>query len=432
MIKIVFIGAGSIIFVKNLIGDCMRTPCLQNSEFALLDIDREKLYLAEKMLQNLNQNVNQGRAKVKAYDSQREALKGADFVINAIQVGGYDPCVINDFEIPLKYGLKQTYADTLGIGGIFRGLRTIPVMKGITDDMEECCPDALLLNYTNPMAIVTGAMQKNSSIKAIGLCHSVQVCAHDLLEGLGMETDQVEYEIAGINHQAWLLGVKRNGGDLYPEIKERAGKKTEKHDDMVRYEIMKRFGYYVTESTQHSGEYLPYFIKKSYPELTERFGLHTDMYKDWGKSQADYWETAKKELVDNHEVNHERTKEFASYILESIITGKLYKIAANVQNEGYITNLPDHCCVEVPCLVDGTGIHPCHVGSLPPQCAALNLTNINVQNLTIEAALTGRREHVYHAAMLDPHTAAELSLDDIRAMCDEMIEVNRMWLPDLE
>lgn len=430
MSKIVFIGAGSIIFVKNLIGDCMMTPCLQDSEFALLDTNKEKLYLAEKMLQNLNKNVNKGRAKIKAYESQREALKGANFVINTIQVGGYDSCIINDFEIPLKYGLKQTYADTLGIGGIFRGLRTIPVMKGITDDMEEVCPDALLLNYTNPMSIVTGAMQHNSHIKVIGLCHSVQRCAHDLLEGLGMNTENVEYEIAGINHQAWLLEVKRGGVDLYPEIKKRAAVKTEKHDDMVRYEIMNKFGYYVTESSLHSSEYMPYFIKHNYPELIDRYGIKTQMYKEWGKEHMSYWKRAKEELVDNCDITHDRTTEFASYIMEASITGKLYKIAANIQNHGYITNLPDNACVEVPCLVDGTGIHPCFVGELPPQCAAINLTNINVQNLTIEAALTGKREHIYHAAMMDPHTAAELSLDDIVAMCDELMEVNKIWLQD--
>lgn len=431
MAKIVFIGAGSIIFVKNLIGDCLLTPCLRDSEFALLDIDREKLYLAEKMLQNLNQNVNGGRAEIKAYTSQKEALRGADFVINAIQVGGYDPCVINDFEIPMKYGLKQTYADTLGIGGIFRGLRTIPVMKGITDDMEAVCPGALLLNYTNPMAIVSGAIQKSSSIRTLGLCHSVQVCAHDLLEGLGMPTDGISYKIAGINHQAWLLEVTRNGEDLYPEIKRKAEARTEAHEDRVRYEVMKRFGYYVTESTQHSGEYMPYFIKRQYPQLLETFGLHTEMYKEWGKSQIAYWKRAKEELIDNHAVTHERTKEFASYIMEARITGSEYKIAANILNHGYIVNLPENSCVEVPCLIDSSGIYPCHVGELPPQCAALNLTNINVQNLTIEAALTGKKEHVYHAAMLDPHTAAELSIDDIVHMCDEMIEANRKWLPEL-
>lgn len=428
MAKIVFIGAGSIIFVKNLIGDCLLTPSLQESEYALLDIDKEKLYLAEKMLQNLNVNINKGRATIKAYESQKEALKGADFVINAIQVGGYDPCVINDFEIPAKYGLKQTYADTLGIGGIFRGLRTIPVMKGITDDMEEVCPNAWLLNYTNPMAIITGAILRNSKIKTIGLCHSVQVCAHELLSGLGINEENVQAKIAGINHQAWLLEITRDGKDLYPEIKKRAKERVEKHEDMVRYEVMNRLGYYVTESTQHSSEYMPYFIKHKYPELIERFGIKTEMYKDWGKSQIRYWKTTKEELVDNKELTHERTQEFASYIIESLLTGKTYKVAANVLNRGFISNLPEGACVEVPCLVDGTGIYPCYMGELPPQCAAINMTNINVQELAIKAALTGKKEHVYHAAMLDPHTAAELSIDDIVAMCDELLAANQDWL----
>lgn len=432
MAKIVFIGAGSIIFVKNLIGDCMLTPCLRDSEYALLDIDKEKLYLAEKMLKNLNNNINQGRAVIKAYEVQREALENADFVINAIQVGGYDPCVVNDFEIPLKFGLKQTYADTLGIGGIMRGLRTIPVMKGITDDMEELCPDAWLLNYTNPMAIVTGAIQKSSKIKTIGLCHSVQVCAHELLSGLCMNEDDVTYKIAGINHQAWLLEIKQNGKDIYPLIRQRAEARIEKHEDMVRYEIMRRFGYYVTESSQHSSEYMPYFIKKNYPELIEYYGIKTQMYKEWGMSQIAYWNRIKGELVENKELSHQRTQEFASYIMESIITGNIYKIAANVLNKGYITNLPEDACVEVPCLVDGTGIHPCFVGKLPVQCAAVNLTNINVQTLTIEAGLTGKKEHMYHAIMLDPHAAAELSINEIVTMSDELLYANKKWLAYLK
>lgn len=407
----------------------MLTPSICDSEFALLDIDREKLYLAEGMLKNLNRNVNQNRATIKAYESQRDALRGADFVINAIQVGGYDPCVINDFEIPLKYGLKQTYADTLGVGGIFRGLRTIPVMEGIVRDMEELCPDAWLLNYTNPMAIVTGAILKLSSIKAIGLCHSVQSCTSDLMKPIGMDPAGVEYKIAGINHQAWLLEVTKDGEDLYPEIKSRAEKLDVSHEDMVRYEIMKRFGYYVTESSQHTAEYTPYFIKQKYPEKLEQYGIKTMMYKNWGKSQQDYWAKAKEDLVDNHEITHVRTKEFASYILDSLIVGTPYRIHANVLNRGYINNLPDGCCVEVPCLVDGTGIYPCHIGELPPQCAALNRTNINVQELTIAAALTGDRNHIYHAAYLDPHTAAELDFNDIQAMCDELISVNEKWLP---
>lgn len=416
--------------MKNLIGDCMMTPSLHDSEFALLDINKEKLYLAEKMLQNLNQNVNDGRAIVKAYNDQKEALRDADFVINAIQVGGYDPCVINDFEIPLKYHLKQTYADTLGIGGIFRGLRTIPVMQGIIHDMEEVCPNAWLLNYTNPMCIVTGAIQKSSEIKTIGLCHSVQSCTSDLMSVVGMDPTDVEYKIAGINHQAWLLEVTKDGKDLYPEIKRRAAQLPKYHDDMVRYEIMKRFGYYVTESSQHTAEYTPFFIKDKYPEKIEQYGIKTMMYKDWGKSQIAYWEKAKEELVDNCAITHQRTKEFASYILDSLTTGAPYRIHANVLNQGFITNLPNNACVEVPCLVDGTGIYPCFIGELPPQCAALNRTNINVQELTIAAALTGNKDHVYQAAFMDPHTSSELDMDTIVKMCDELMEVNKEWLPE--
>lgn len=429
MKKIVFIGAGSIIFVKNLIGDCLLTPSLQDAEYALLDIDHEKLYLAESMLSNLNNNINAGRARIKAYENQREALTGADFVINAIQVGGYDPCVIGDFEIPLRYGLKQTYADTLGIGGIFRGLRTIPVMQGICSDMADVCPNALMLNYVNPMAIVTGAIQKSMGIRAIGLCHSVQTCTKDLMSVIGMDPSNVEYKIAGINHQAWLLEVTKDGHDLYPEIKRRAAALTESHGDMVRYEIMRRFGYYVTESSQHTAEYTPFFIKDKYPEKLEQYGIKTMMYLDWGRSQKEYWKQAKIDLVENRAISHERTSEFASYILDSLITGNPYRIHANVLNHGFITNLPDNCCVEVPCLVDGTGIYPCFIGDLPPQCAALNRTNINVQELSIEAALTGNRDHVYHAAFLDPHTASDLDMDTIVKMCDELIEYNAAWLP---
>ncbi|RXZ76645.1 alpha-glucosidase/alpha-galactosidase [Paenibacillaceae bacterium] len=427
--KIVFIGSGSIIFVKNLIGDCLLTPGLHDAHIALLDIDKEKLHYSEQMLKQLNNNINEGRATIQAYDDQREALRGADFVINAIHVGGYDPCVINDFKIPLKYGLKQTYADTLGIGGIFRGLRTIPVMMGIARDMEDVCPDAWLLNYTNPMAIVTGAIQRATSIKTVGLCHSVQICISELFSGLGMDPEGVQSKIAGINHQAWLLEAHRDGVDLYPEIKRRALARTERHDDMVRYEVMKQFGYYVTESSQHTAEYLPYFIKNAYPELLERFGIRTHMYLDWRESQVNHWNQAKEELVHNNGLSHERTHEYASHIIESLISGKTVKIGANVLNKGHISNLPNDVCVEVPCLVDGSGITPCYVGDLPHHLAALNQTNINMQLLTIEAGLKGDRESVYHAAMLDPHTSSELSFDDIRSMISELLEVNRPYLP---
>lgn len=423
--KIVFIGSGSIIFVKNLIGDCLLTPCLADAEYALLDIDAEKLALSERMLQRLNESVNSGRAHIRAYTSQKEALRGADFVISAIQVGGYRR-VVPDFEIPAKYGLKQTYADTLGIGGIFRGLRTVPVMQDIVRDMMEVCPDAWLLNYVNPMAIITGAMLKSTGVKMVGLCHSVQVCASDLLSGLGMPTDHLRYKIAGINHQAWLLELEQNGVDIYPEIRKRAFARKDIHPDMVRYEIFRRFGYYVTESTQHTAEYTPYFIKRAYPGLAEQYGVKTEMYQDWGNSQQEYWSHARK--MENEPLTHTRTKEFASYILEAMTTGTPFEIAANVLNHGYIENLPQGCCVEVPCVVDAAGITPRRMGRLPEQCAALNRTNINVQELTIEAALTHKRKHIYHAAMLDPHTAAELSIPDIIALCDEMIESNAGWI----
>ena len=416
--KIVFIGSGSIIFVKNLIGDCLLTSCLADAEYALLDIDAEKLALSERMLQRLNESVNSGRAHIRAYTSQKEALRGADFVISAIQVGGYRR-VVPDFEIPAKYGLKQTYADTLGIGGIFRGLRTVPVMQDIVRDMMEVCPDAWLLNYVNPMAIITGAMLKSTGVKMVGLCHSVQVCASDLLSGLGMPTDHLRYKIAGINHQAWLLELEQNGVDIYPEVRKRAFARKDIHPDMVRYEIFRRFGYYVTESTQHTAEYTPYFIKRAYPGLAERYGVKTEMYRDWGNSQQEYWSHARK--MENEPLTHTRTKEFASYILEAMTTGAPFEIAANVLNHGYIENLPQGCCVEVPCVVDAAGITPRRMGRLPEQCAALNRTNINVQELTIEAALTHKKEHIYHAAMLD-----------LIALCDEMIESNAGWIGNYE
>lgn len=432
MPKIAFIGAGSSIFAKNILGDAMRTPALADSHMALYDIDMKRLSQSEKMLQNLSQNLG-GRATVQAYTDRREALRGADYVINAIAVGEYDPMIISDFAIPEKYGLQQTVADTLGMGGLFRGLRTIPVMLDMAKDMEEVCPEAWMLNYTNPMAIVTGAMLQGSGVKTVGLCHSVQVCAKELLEGLGMDAgDDVRWKIAGINHQAWLLEIKRNGIDLYPEIRRRAAERTELHTDMVRYDFMRLFGYYVTESSSHGSEYVPYYHKRQYPELKERYTLPTTGYKNWGAGKAAYWQEVN-EMIENKNLGHERTHEYASYIMEAIETNRPFEIAGNVLNTGgLISNLPEKACVEVPCLVNGNGVLPTRFGELPPQCAALNRTNINMQLLTIEAALTGRKEHIYHAAMLDPHTSSELSLDDIVSMCDEMIEFNKAFLPSFK
>lgn len=429
MPKITFLGAGSTVFAKNVLGDCLLSPALNSSEIALYDIDEQRLKESEMMLKNLNKNCNQNRAKIIAYTDRLEALRGADYVINAVQIGGYEPCTVIDFEVPKKYGLRQTIGDTTGIGGIFRALRTIPVMLEFARDMEKVCPDAWFLNYTNPMSIVTGAMLRATNIKTVGLCHSVQVCASGLLEGLGMSTENIQWKIAGINHMAWLLEIKRDGKDLYPEIKRRAEERKTPHNDMVRYEIMKRFGYYVTESSEHLAEYLPYFIKSKYPELIERFNIPLDEYPRRCEAQIKGWETMREELVNNKELTHSRTNEYASYIMEAMETDQPYKIVANVLNTGLITNLPEKAVVEVPCLVDRSGISPCYVGDLPEQLAALNRTNINVHLLTLEAALTGKKEYIYQAALLDPHTSAELSIDDIVSLCDDLIEAHGDWLP---
>ncbi len=429
MVKIAFLGAGSTVFARNVLGDCMCTPSLRDAEIALYDIDAKRLEESEIILKAINKNINSSRASIKAYlgeEERKDALRNADFVINAIQVGGYDPCTITDFEIPKKYGLRQTIADTLGIGGIMRGLRTIPVIRDIARDMEEVCPDTLFINYTNPMSILTGYMLRHTKIRTVGLCHSVQICSRDLLKGLGME-DKIEGcsdLIAGINHMAWLLEIKdKDGNDLYPEIKKHALEKNskERHNDMVRYEYIKRLGYYCTESSEHNAEYNPFFIKSQYPELIEEYNIPLDEYPRRCISQIEGWESEKNNILQDGKITHERTHEYASYIMEAIITNKPIKIGGNVLNTGLIDNLPSDSCVEVPCLVDSYGIHPCHVGRLPVQLAAMNMTNINVHLLTIEAAITKSKEKIYQAAMLDPHTAGELSIDDIVKMCDEMI-----------
>ena len=429
MSKITFIGAGSTVFAKNVLGDCMRTPALQGFELALFDIDLQRLKDSENMLNNIKGSSG-STCTVKAYVDRKEALRGAKYVINAIQVGGYDPCTITDFEIPKKYGLRQTIADTAGIGGIFRNLRTIPVMLDFAADIREVCPDALFLNYTNPMAVLTNVMNTHGGVRTVGLCHSVQQCIPGLFDHLGMDQTGVQAKIAGINHMAWLLEVTKDGEDLYPEIKRRAKEKQlEPHGDMVRYEMMLRFGYYITESSEHNAEYHPYFIKRNYPELIERFQIPLDEYPRRCVEQISNWQKMREELVLNTELQHVRSHEYASYILEAIETNVPFKIGGNVMNTGLITNLPREACVEVPCLVDSSGVTPTYLGDLPPQCAALNRTNINTQLLTIEAAMTHKKDHIYHAAMLDPHTAAELSMDDIVSMCDELITAHGDWLP---
>ena len=389
--KITFIGAGSTVFARNVIGDCMCSEVLRDSVFALYDIDGARLEESRTILEAMRAALG-GYGRIECYlgiENRKAALRGASFVVNAIQVGGYAPATIIDFEIPKKYGLRQTIGDTLGIGGIMRALRTIPVMEDFAWDMEEVCPDALLLNYTNPMAMLSGYMQRCTAVKTVGLCHSVQVCSRDLLTSLGLE-DKLEGRkelIAGINHMAWLLDIRdKEGNDLYPEIKSRIAAKIEDPDfkDKVRFDYIRNFGYYCTESSEHNAEYNAFYIKSRYPELISRYNIPLDEYPRRCTEQ---------------------------------IEGRL------------ISNLPEEACVEVPCLVNGHGIHPCSVGPLPVQCAAMNMTNINVQLLTIEAARTHRLEHVYQAAMLDPHTGSELDIDTIKKMVDELIEAHGDYLP---
>ena len=407
-------------------------------EIALHDIDPIRLKDSKMMLENLAKNAGR-EVTIEAYLDRREALKGAKYIVNAIQVGGYDPCTIIDFEIPKKYGLRQTIADTLGIGGIFRALRTIPVLEDFAEDIEEICPEALFINYSNPMAMLTGYLQTYTNVKTIGLCHSVQVCIPQLFKALDMETlvPETKWDIAGINHQAWLLKVEDGKGkDLYPEIKKRAvaflrGETSYDADwDRVRYEMMLRFGYYITESSEHFSEYTPWFIKEKYPELIERYNIPLDEYPRRCIKQINDWKKMREELVTNQQLTHEKSREFASFIINAMENDIPYRVHGNVMNNGLITNLPHNACVEVPCLVDRAGIHPCYVGELPEQCAAINRTNINVQLLTIKAAKTRKKEDVYMAAMMDPHTASELSMDDIRSMCDEMFEAHKDWMPE--
>ena len=433
MPKITFMGAGSTVFAKNVLGDSMMTPALEDSVIALYDIDAVRLEDSKRMLDTINRN-NGGKATIETYlgvENRKAALRGANYVVDAIQVGGYEPCTVTDFEIPKKYGLRQTIADTLGIGGIFRALRTIPVLFDFARDMEEVCPDAWFLNYTNPMAMLSGAMQRYTGVKTVGLCHSVQVCCEGLMKGLGMEYDDtVQWKIAGINHQAWLREVTKNGVDLYPEIKRRALARTEKHHDMVRYEIMKRFGYYVTESSEHNSEYMPYFIKSTHPELIDQFNIPLDEYPRRCINQIAEWEKMRENLLGDENLTHTRSREYASYIMEAMETNRPFKFGGNVINTGLITNLPSNACVEVPCIADASGVQSVFIGDLPEQCAAMNRTNINPQLLAIEAAVTKKKDYIYQAAMLDPHTAAELTIDQIVSMCDDLIEAHKGWLPE--
>jgi len=474
MPKITFIGAGSTVFARALLQDLFTFPELQDTTISLMDINKERLEDTAIVARRLAEQAG-ASPTIETTTDRRRALDGADYAFNMIQVGGYEPATVTDFEIPKKYGLRQTIGDTLGIGGIMRALRTIPIMLDMAEDMEACCPDVLFLNYTNPMAMLTWAMSEATPIRTIGLCHSVQGTAAQLADILGVAYEDINYVCAGINHMAFYLQFERDGESLYPELQRLANDGDIPAFERVRFEILRQFGYFVTESSEHFSEYVPWFIKRDRPDLIDRFNVPLDEYParceeqiaEWGKLRealhatdpdeitryeasrgshlSGMWErrlaaVAKDDpevaanmreqaLASRSEKFSGHSGEYGTLIIHSIETGTPRVIYGNVMNDGLIDNLPANCCVEVPCLVDANGVQPTRIGGLPPQLAAMMRTNINVQELTVAAALSGNREHVYHAAMLDPHTAAELDMAQIRSLVDDLIEEHGDLMP---
>ena len=426
MPKIAMIGAGSVVFAQRLTTDILSWSELEDSTIALMDINTERLELIGALADRLVRE-KQLPARIERTTDRREALDGADYVIVMIQVGGV-AAVRPDVEIPHRYGVDQAVGDTLGPGGVFRGLRTIPVILDICRDISELCPNALLINYTNPMAMLCWAISAATSIRAIGLCHSVQGTSRQLANYIGAPYEEIGYWVAGINHQAWFLRFEWRGADAYPRLRQAMDDPAIYDRDRVRFEVMRHFGYFVTESTRHMSEYVPFFRRTR--ELAEQYappwGRDYDLYV---ARQERYYDAVRRQVAGEEPIPTDRTHEYCSYILHSIETNTPFRINANVPNTGLITNLPNGACVEVPCLVDNTGIHPCFVGDLPSQCAALNRTNINVQELAVRAALTGDREAVYQAVALDPLTASVLSLDVSRRMTDELFAASEPWLP---
>jgi alpha-galactosidase len=458
MPKIAFIGAGSTVFAKALMGDILSFPELADCTISLHDINEERLRTSEMVGHKLATVLN-AHPTIEATTDRRVALDGADYAISMFQVGGYKPGTVVDFEVPKKYDLRQTIADTLGIGGIMRGLRTIPVLLEMVRDMEELCPDVTFLNYVNPMAMLCWAMNRGSNIKTIGLCHSVQGTAEQLADDISVPYDEINYVCAGINHMAFYLHFERNGEDLYPLLHQVIEENRVPDWNRVRYELFKRIGYFVTESSEHFSEYVPWFIKRDRPDLIKKLNIPLDEYPRRCEEQIAGWEFVKQKVenpdtftdqefeqalqnanLTSRMAQHiretvadldsgELSNEYGSLIIHSIETNTPRVVYGNVPNHGLIDNLPPDCTVEVPCLVDKNGVQPTYIGNLPPHLAAMMQNNINVQSLTVEAALTNKREHIYHAAMLDPHTAAELDLDQIWHLVDDLIEAHGDWLP---
>lgn len=430
MPRIAFIGAGSTVFAKNLLGDILSFEELAESTIALFDIAEDRLATTEIVAHKAAESVH-ANPRITATTDRREALDGADYAICMVQVGGYKPCTVTDFEIPKRYGLRQTIGDTLGIGGIMRGLRTVPVLLDICRDMQAVCPEVTFLNYANPMAINCAALARLTPIRTVGLCHSVQGTAEEMARDIRVPIDEIDYLCAGINHMAFYLKfAHKNGEDLYPRIRQviEEGRVPEKN--LVRYKMLEHLGYFVTESSEHFAEYVPWFIKRDRPDLVAQYNIPLDEYLARCEDQLAKWDDLRKRLEDQQEplgVLH--SSEYCSFIIHSMETGEPSVVYGNVPNRGLISNLPETACVEVPCLVDGNGVQPTQVGKLPPQLAAMMQTNINVQELTVEAIRTGRREHIYHAAMLDPHTAAELDLDQICTLVDELLAAHKDWIP---
>jgi alpha-galactosidase len=435
MPKIAFVGAGSAVFTRNLVGDLLALPELRDTTtFALMDVDADRLGTAEVAARHLVEAHGAGAAIESTLD-RRAALDGADYVVTSFQVGGYRPSTVVDFEVPKRYGLRQTIGDTLGVGGIMRALRTIPVLLGVCRDLEELSPDALLLNYVNPMAMLCWAVAEASPIRTVGLCHSVQHTAGELAHDLGLDAGKLDYHVAGINHMAFFLRLEHDGQDLYPALRRLLDERRVPDSNRVRYELLRHFGYFVTESSEHFAEYVPWFIKDGRPDLIERFGVPLDEYPRRCELQLREWAELRGRLERGGDSRLDHSGEYAADIIRACETGRTFAFNGNVPNRHagglLIDNLPADCCVEVPCVASAAGVEPQPVGALPRHLAALMQTNVNVQGLTVEAALTGRRETIHHAAMLDPHTAAELSLDEIASLVDDLLDAHGDWIPPL-
>jgi alpha-galactosidase len=443
MTVITFIGAGSTVFTKNIAGDVLSRAALADATVRLMDINPKRLEESEIVVGKLAQTLGV-KAKVQTFTDQKRALAGADFVVVCFQIGGYDPCTITDFEVPKKFGLRQTIADTLGIGGIMRGLRTVPHLWSICEDLTEVAPDAIMLQYVNPMAINTWAIgAKYPKIRQVGLCHSVQGTAEELARDLDIPIEDIRYRAGGINHMAFYLNFEHRQADgsyvdLYPALLKgyREGRFPKPSSwnprcpNKVRYEMLTRLGHFVTESSEHFAEYTPYFIKRDRPDLIEKFGIPLDEYPKRCVEQIARWDKQAKEYREANEIIVTPSHEYASQIMNSVVTGEPSVIYGNFANRGYIPQLPEGCAVEVPTLVDNNGLQPTIVQDIPPQLIGLIRTNVNVQELTVAALMTENREHIYHAAMLDPHTAAELDLDQIWKLTDDLLAAHDDWLPE--